>query len=90
MKRKKSEEYKETLQRVMADYSNYQKRIEKEIIDANFISNKKILMEFLAYENILDSAITHETNNDFKKVLINLKDNYSNIIKRLNIKKMDF
>ncbi len=77
------------LKRTLADFSNYKKRIEKESVQNIFLENSKIILEFLYFKEILEKAIEHEMDNTFKKNIIELNNNFENILKRLDIKKIN-
>jgi molecular chaperone GrpE len=85
----KSQEYLSLLQRTQADFQNYKKRITKETEDYAFINIQKILVEFLNFRNTLKQAYDKETNNDFKENILQLLNNYENILKRQNIIKIN-
>lgn len=85
----KSQEYLSLLQRTQADFQNYKKRINKETEDCIFINLQKTLIDFLKFKNTLKQAYNTETNPSFKESLLQLINNYENILKRQNIKKID-
>jgi len=85
----KSKEYLSLLQRTQADFQNYKKRMQKENEEYTFISNQKIIIEFLKFRETLKQAYSKENNNTLKKNLSQLLINFDNILKRLNIKKID-
>ncbi len=85
----KSQEYLSLLQKTQADFQNYKKRINKETEDYMFINKQKILIDFLKFRNTLLQAYSTEKNDVFKESILQLINNYDNIIKRQNIKKID-
>ncbi len=86
---KKINYLEDQLKRTLADFSNYKKRIEKDLEQINFNENSKIIIEFLSFKEILEKAIEHEQNIQAKKNLEELNNNFENILKRLNIKKIN-
>lgn len=73
----------------LADFSNYKKRIIKEQENISFIDNSKIILEFLSFKELLEKAISHEENEVSKNNLLELNNNFENILQRLNIKKIN-
>ncbi len=85
----KSQEYLSLLQRTQADFQNYKKRITKETDDVVFIHKRDLLIEFLKFKNTLEQAYEKENNKALKENIIQLINNYDNILKRINVQKID-
>jgi len=77
------------LKRTLADFSNYKKRILKEQEGFVFQEQSKIILEFLSFKEILEKAIDHEENESSKKNILEIKNNFDNVLKRLDIEKLD-
>jgi molecular chaperone GrpE len=77
------------LKRTVADFINSKQRIIKDTENTVFQKSSKIILEFLNFKDVLEKAINHEENKSAKNNLIVLNDNYSNILARLNIKKIN-
>ena len=70
-------------------FSNYKKRILKEQENISFQENSKIILEFLSFKELLLKAISHEENQSAKNNLKELDNNFENILRRLNIQKIE-
>lgn len=77
------------LKRSVADFLNSKNRLLKDTENTIFQKNSKIILEFLQFRDNLDKAIEHEENKISKENLIALKQNFDNILNRLNIKQLD-
>jgi molecular chaperone GrpE len=77
------------LKRALADFLNYKKRIEKEAVQNVFLEKSKIILEFISFKEVLEKAIEHETEELFKKNIVELNNNFKNILKRLEVKKIE-
>lgn len=73
----------------LADFSNYKKRVSKDLENLSFIEKSKIILEFLNFKETLKKAIEHESNEAFKNSLKELDKNFTNILKRLDVKKLE-
>jgi molecular chaperone GrpE len=79
----------EDLKRAIADFLNSKNRLLKDTENTIFQKNSKIILEFLHFKEHLEKAIEHEENKNSKENLIILKNNFENILNRLNIKQLD-
>jgi molecular chaperone GrpE len=62
------QEYKETLQRLQADFENYKKRVEREIITQQDYSHQQLIKKFLPILDSFELALKNTGNFDkFKK-----------------------
>lgn len=73
----------------VADFSNYKKRVLKDIENMKFLAESKIILDFLNFKETLENAIKFEKQELFKNSLKELNNNFENILKRLNIKKIE-
>jgi molecular chaperone GrpE len=55
--RQKSNEYKETLQRLQADFENFRKRLDKERDDYRKLAGAKVISDFLPLYDTLNEAV---------------------------------
>jgi len=85
----KTNDYLELSKRIQADFENYKKRNSKENKQLLFLEKKILLIEFLNFRNILNLALKSEINDTSKNNLNQLLFNFDNILKRLNIQKID-
>lgn len=86
---KKINYLEDQLKRTLADFSNYKKRILKDQENLIFQDSSKIILEFLSFKEIIEKAIEHEENNNSKNNLTELNNNFENILKRLNVQKIN-
>jgi molecular chaperone GrpE len=85
----KTNDYIELSKKIQADFENYKKRNYKENEQIVFLEKRNILIEFLNFRNTLTLAISNENDKKSSENLNQLLLNFDNILKRLNIKKID-
>jgi molecular chaperone GrpE len=85
---KKTNEYLELSKKIQADFENYKKRVDKDILIYVFQKEKSILSEFISFRNVLEIASKNENNEVCNESIKSLISNYDNILKRLNVTKI--
>jgi len=72
-------EHKETLQRLQAEFENYQKRTEKEILEFRTIANAGILEEFLPLVDSLEEGLKEAKKSNNKE----MEEGFERVLKQL-------
>lgn len=75
-------ELRATLQRVQAEFENYQKRIDREMIDYRIVANAGMMIDLLPVLDTLEQGLIH--NPEFASV----KEQLENILKKKGLEKI--
>lgn len=77
------------LKLILADFSNYKKRVQKEKEQFCFTECSNLIKLFLTFREHLKKAIKHETQESSLKNLKELEKNYLNMLSRSSIKQLE-
>ncbi len=80
-----ADEYKDTLQRVQAEFENYKKREIKEVQSEEQRAKRSVVASFLPLLDSFTSAIDHIQNEDDKKGVVLLHDQLHTILTQLGL-----
>jgi molecular chaperone GrpE len=76
--------------RLLAEFENYKKRLEKEKNKSIIYANEKILFDFLEILDTLYISITMITNEKEKEGIKNTIEKYKNILKKHNVNEVNY
>jgi len=87
-----AEEYKDNMQRIQAEFENFQKRTEKEMIEFRGIANLRILEEFLPLIDSLGEGIKEaekSNNSEMKKGFELIQKQLTQIMEKNGVKQIE-
>ena len=85
----KEDEYREMLQRLQAEFQNYQKRTEREQTDFKQYANTDLIKELLVIMDDFDLAIKNKDQEGFREGIELLYAKFAALLKKEGLQKID-
>ena len=82
--KKQADEFKNKYLRALADYQNYEKRVNEEKRELIKTANKELILKILPFLDHLEKAEIFVKNSDLKII----KDNFVKVLKEIGVEKM--
>ena len=84
----KEEPMKDQYLRLMADFQNYKRRVEKERQDTRAYANEKIVTELLTVLDNFDRAMEHDADEGFKEGMQMILDQFNDVLKHAGVEEI--